>query len=244
LADGSYWYKDGCTDEDLAEFIRKADEDVSPTTSSEEIIEMFELKPGRIRDPLSYITSSAGPQSLKGWQLYEQSQQLKAGGLFYKEVVGILVKRSGLLAKEIREAIGSADQWRSGAFNEGISSSVRVTSSPSSRTHGGGARDQDLLEKVIQVAEYLDNGLSAIYEGVEVTYSVLPLNEGRRFSSRVSVSVEVKNLGVVLEIVGDIHSVLYSCFVMGEQYTDVSRDGVNLQLAKLVLPKVKEELDG
>jgi hypothetical protein len=72
------------------------------------------------KHPDALIASATGPRSLEAWRLYEVAQKLKAGGLSYKETVNMLAKESGVPHKEIKDIIGTSEEWREGVFDYGL----------------------------------------------------------------------------------------------------------------------------
>jgi hypothetical protein len=66
------------------------------------------------------ITSSVGPRTLAAWALYEKAQKLKAGGLSYKETVNLLAREADILPKEVKDIIGTSQEWFDGAYDYGL----------------------------------------------------------------------------------------------------------------------------
>jgi hypothetical protein len=66
------------------------------------------------------ITSSTGPRTLAAWALYEKAQKLKAGGLSYKETVNLLAREADILPKEVKDIIGTSQEWFDGAYDYGL----------------------------------------------------------------------------------------------------------------------------
>jgi hypothetical protein len=69
----------------------------------------------------SSVSQSTGPRSLAAWRLYEKAQKFKAGGLSYKETVDILAKESDISSREVKDIIGTSEEWRQGIYDEGLS---------------------------------------------------------------------------------------------------------------------------
>jgi hypothetical protein len=72
------------------------------------------------KHPGALVASATGPRSLEAWRLYEVAQKLKAGGLSYKETVNMLAKESGVPHKEVKDIIGTSEEWREGVFDYGL----------------------------------------------------------------------------------------------------------------------------
>jgi hypothetical protein len=66
------------------------------------------------------VNSSTGPRTLAAWRLYEISQKLKEGGLSYKETVAMMAKEAEISPKEVKDIIGTSEEWREGVFDYGL----------------------------------------------------------------------------------------------------------------------------
>jgi hypothetical protein len=66
------------------------------------------------------LASAMGPRTLAAWRLYEISQKLKEGGLSYKETVAMMAKEADISPKEVKDIIGTSEEWREGVFDFGL----------------------------------------------------------------------------------------------------------------------------
>lgn len=71
-------------------------------------------------DRTKEITSSSGPHTLAEWKLYERAKKMHDGNFSYRDAVGILARDAGLLPKQVKDIIGTSDEWRLGYYDDGL----------------------------------------------------------------------------------------------------------------------------
>ena len=71
-------------------------------------------------DETTEITSSSGPHTLAEWRLYERAKKLNEGGFSYRDAVGMLTRDAGIPSKQVKDIIGTSEEWRLGYWDDGL----------------------------------------------------------------------------------------------------------------------------
>ena len=66
------------------------------------------------------ITSSSGPYTYAEWSLYDQAIKMHDSGLSYFDAIVALGKDTELQSKEVKDIIGTSEEWRLGYFDDGL----------------------------------------------------------------------------------------------------------------------------
>ena len=66
------------------------------------------------------ITSSSGPYTSAEWSLYDRAKKIHDSGFSYLDTIGVLVEDTGLQPREVKDIIGTSEEWRLGYFDDGL----------------------------------------------------------------------------------------------------------------------------